>query len=94
MEHEGGLALEALRNTGKARQLRADFSGKKWAANIPATEYYGRLVSRDLRESSICLALASATSGTSHSFRIPVSCRWASTDWTKACAITLQRAGG
>ena len=44
------VALEALRNTGKARQLRADFSGKKWAANIPATEYYGRLVSRDLRE--------------------------------------------
>jgi len=44
------VALEALRHTGQGRQLRADYSSKKWAANIPATEYYGRIVSKDLRE--------------------------------------------
>ena len=44
------MALSALRNAGKGRQLRADYQHKKWAANIPSTEYYGRQVSRDQRE--------------------------------------------
>jgi len=53
MTRDNQISLEALRMAGKSRHLRNDYSLKKWAARIPATEYRGYQVAQDREDEYI-----------------------------------------